>query len=196
MTTFNAQVAADNDDAYEYGGIQEDTNTKHWWNFSDSSSLHGGSRFNSVTVAQGALIEAGTNLELTAENSGNNDVSFNIHADDVDDSEVIEGGGTDLDLRTKTTAFVTWSALDISAAVDDFTATPDITTVIQEVIDRGGWSSGADLTIIGEDVQSSLRFASRDYSHASLGPATITIIYTAGGSSSLVSPRLKIGVGL
>ena len=193
MTTFNSQVAADNDDGYSYADDQWNDNVC-WWNYSDTAELHGGARFNSVTVAQGALIEAGTALQINVDVIAN-DVTVNIHADDVDDSEVI-GGGTALPLRTLTTASVNWVALASTTTAGVFITSPDITTVVQEIIDRGGWASGADLTIIGDDTQSSLQSASRDYSNTDSHPAKITIIYTAGGESSLVSPRLKIGVGV
>lgn len=194
MTTFNAQVEADADDVYFSDAI-EGAGTALYWNWTTTAVFRAGNRFNSVTVAQGALIEAGTLIQIQARLTFFNDMDTDIHADDVDDSEVLEGG-TALPDRTLTTASVAWLESTISDTT--FTSSPDITTVIQEVIDRGGWSSGNDLTIIS--VKAGPAAVGPMLTDTHEGDATqatkIVIIYTAGGESSPVSPRLKIGVGI
>ncbi len=191
MTTFTQQVGSDGDDAYDWGGTQFEADSLVWWNFSSSTTLLGGSRFNAVTVANGDFIEAGTFIELYPSLTSLDDIDFTIHAEAADDSAAIEGG-TALAARDLTSESVRWTSL--SAGVG-FEQSPDIPLVIQEVTDRGGWASGQDLTIIGVDPQLAVGFASDDYSGTAANAAKITINHTPGGSAGLASQRLKSGVG-
>ena len=193
MTTYTDQVAADEDDLYDADGNQREDLPYIYVNTPDTFALFGGWRFTGVTIGQGDLINAGTFIELRAVNTTQNDISMDIHAEAADDSAVLEGG-TQISARTLTTAFVSWVALNVGAA--EFVQSPDIPLVIQEVIDRAGWNSGQDLTIITEDPQSAFQYVSQDFTFSDGALAgKITIDFTAGGTPSLRSQRLKSGVG-
>ena len=195
MTTFTTQVAADVDDAWHYNGSMIETTSGVYTNYLNVKVLLAGFRFNNVTVNNATLIESSgsptTFVELQSLATSVDDMDTELFADDVDDSEVIEGG-TDLVDRTLTTASVFWTNLDAGTS---FIKSPDIATIIQEIVDRGGWSNGNDLTIIAFDPQSSVRYYSTDYTTDPSAAAKITIVHTAGAASVPASPRLKIGVG-
>ena len=191
MTTYTDQVAADQDDLYDYNGVPKDR-TVLYSNYSDANALFAGWRFTGVTIGQGDLINAGTFIELRSRQPSTDDISMDIHAEAADDSAALEGG-TQISARTLTTAFVNWVALNVGSG--SFVQSPDIPLVIQEVIDRAGWNSGQDLTIITEDTQSSFSFVADDFSFVSSSAGKITIDYTPGGTPSLRSQRLKSGVG-
>lgn len=60
--------------------------------------------------------------------------------------------------RTRTTATVTWNATDIG--INAYKTSPDIATVIQEIIDDPGWVSGGDIAIFMLNVGGALRVRS------------------------------------
>jgi hypothetical protein len=101
-------------------------------------------RFPSVDLEQGDTISAATiDFTLSADAVGTFDCD--IQAEDVDDSSqpTNSGGVTG---ATKTTASVAMTT-DSSWTADSTETTPDIASVIQEVVNRIGWFSGNAITI-------------------------------------------------
>lgn len=190
MTTINLQVGADDSDSYNFGGSQVDTSANVYWNYSSAAAVLGGSRFINVTIAQASIIDSAT-MQIYIVASSMDDIDFDIYAEDVDNSGVLEGG-TALDARTLTTESVRWTSL---SAGTGFQTSPSVIDVIQEVIDRGGWSSGNALSIIGNDPQTVSAARSHDYSDVSSRAAKLDIDFTAGGTPPIATQRLKSGVG-
>ena len=110
-----------------------------------------GIRFTSVSIPQGATISSAY-IQFQADEANSGAVTVTIQADDVDNSAAfVEANGSyDVSGRTKTTASVNWSPADWVNIGDAGAAqkTGNIKTIIQEIIDRAGWSSGNALTII------------------------------------------------
>jgi len=113
-------------------------------------------RFTNITIPRGATI---TNAKITlttidsAASTGT--PNLDIQACDEDNSaemtgtEVQDGTMTaDIMSRVRTTANVNWSQ---SFSNDTVYETPDIKTVVQEVIDRAGWASGNAMQFIISD---------------------------------------------
>ena len=97
----------------------------------------------------------------------------------MDDAATFTTTNNDISGRTLTTAKVTWTATAMGTGVK---ASPDIKTVIQEIVDRAGWASGNDIVIIFDCLtNANTRFASWD--HASQAAPSISIDYTAGGAT-------------
>jgi len=106
-------------------------------------------RFRNVTVPNGATITA-AHIEIVATGgTTTGSVVSNIYADDIDDA-VAPTDDTEHDALTRTTAFTAW---DNPAAWRTGTTynSPDIASVIQEVVDRAGWVSGNALQILWDD---------------------------------------------
>ena len=135
--TVACQVAAGDDDAHisKWGTYQK---------LNDASLGVGqnlaGVRFTGVSVPQGAQIIKAT-LKICAHSGGlGGHVSTAVRAEDVDNV-----GPFDSDHRpnnvTTTDASVIWD-WDASWSSDTWYDSPDLSAVIQEVVDRAGWSSG------------------------------------------------------
>jgi len=95
--------------------------------------------------------------------------------------------------RTKTTASVVWEGT-ISYSGGVAYDTPDIKTIIQEIVNRSGWVSGNALAIYLYDNGSSYgKYISMDEYSDGLGDsALLTVDYTPAGSpSSSVSPSVS-----
>lgn len=170
MPTLNISVAASADDAFQSGS----TMTLNGANIRlNSASAWAGFRFLNVTIAVGSTIDvAYIEIERGAASSSPN---LDIYGHDTDDAGTFTSSNDDISNRTRTTAVTNWNASLGGAAGDRFQS-PSIVSVIQEIVDRGGWASGNDIAIIfdalGGDVQI------RSYDNASGDAALLHIEYT------------------
>lgn len=145
-----------------------------------------GIRFRNVTVPQGATIISAY-LRLRA----------NLDAD-LDDANVIIYGElnatpaafstwADFDGRTKTNVLnaVQWTAIE-HMTQGDYYNSPDISAVIQEIVDLGGWASGNNLAILIYDDGSTAAPAAERYTgsfdDATYGPPYLYITYEDEGT--------------
>jgi len=73
-----------------------------------------------------------------------------IEGDDIEDASAFTSSEYDISLRARTPAYVSWSPVawtTVGQAGPD-QRTPDISQIVQEIVDRAGWSSGNSLAII------------------------------------------------
>ncbi len=175
MATYSASIAASTDDADQGGSTVDTTGTTLNAN---NSNQYIGLRFTSVTIPSGSTITAAT-LDLDIQSASYDDPDTTIYGDDTDNASTFTTASNNISGRTATTASVTWTASNIGAGVKP---TPDIATVIQEIIDRAGWSSGNALALIikGNGTTSFLRTRAYDGTGS---PAKLNVTYTTGGGS-------------
>ena len=105
-------------------------------------------RFNSVAVPQGANITSAT-YTLTGSDTydcGSCNMDYLIFGDDADDSAALTL--TNMNDRTSTSATVAWSQ---QAVVLDTEYDNNVTAIVQEIVNRGSWSSGNNMSILVED---------------------------------------------
>lgn len=141
--------------------------------------------FTGATIPNAATINSAT-ASIYAFGSNSDDPSGSLYCADEDDAAAPAATINNLSGRTPTTATVAWDDTNVTGGADDFATTPDISTVIQEIVNRPGWVSGNDLLLIFAcDGGSSIRFGYRD-GNASWA-ATLTIDYTAGGIAPLAA---------
>jgi len=187
VTTLNLQVGASADDGWWY--------ITNWINYgitlqlgkNGSSSYHGYARFTGVSIAGGSSISAATLSLLARFDGSSTTVAVRVVADAADNSASVtsEGDGAG---RTRTTAHVDWT---VPAFVTSTWYSPsDLSSVIQEVVDRAGWSSGNSIQIFLDD-NGSTNNASRaadTYDDSSSVAPKLDITYTAGGGGATVTP--------
>ena len=108
-----------------------------------------GIRFNGVDIPQQATI-LNAYVQFQVDEANSVATSFTIEGEDTDHAETYLNLGGDISSRPRTTAAVSWSPVPwttIGEAGPD-QRTPNIALVIQEIVDRPGWSSGNSLVII------------------------------------------------
>ena len=98
-------------------------------------------RFQNVAIDQGATVSSAILKPYVNSLSGTGD--FLIAAIDTDDAPQ-PTAGFQVGKTSYTTAQVTYSSIAVAAPH----TSPDIKTVIQEIVDRSGWSTGNDITIV------------------------------------------------
>lgn len=136
-----------------------------------------GMRFANTQIPPGATI-ATAKLRMFARSAAGDSINIKYQAEDADDSAALVNTSNNFSGRTMTTAAVT----DTPAAWTNmaFNDSPELKTLIQEVIDRPGWASGNALSIFIHDVASASRREVEAYDHASTDPVELVITYTAG----------------
>ena len=195
--TVDDQVGASDEDAWEKddGTGFDDTSVyiRGVSNTSASTRTNGGFFFNNITIAQAATIDVAYTTIVPAGTSYD-DPNINIRANDVDNAVDFTA---DADVTTRvnsasTSNYTEWIDTSIGTASQN---SPSIIDVVQEVINRGGWSSGNDMVILfegKEDANYDFRVISYDESTSDC--AKLHIEYTAISSNSIsVSDGLTVG---
>lgn len=182
-TVSAASPAVTTDDAIVVSG---------WGNYFDSSflgigniggsPLESGWRFTNITIPQGSTINSAV---ITFTGIGNQPVTTcNVKfKGELSATPATFSTYADFAGRTRTTASVDWNNLEawVNAATYD---SPDLKTIIQEIVNLGGWASGNNLVIFCSDNGSSVDATRQPRDVADVvGKATITINYGAGSTT-------------
>jgi len=160
------------DPSSDYVDIESNTNADAvWW---------GGFRFTGVNIPNGVTITAAfLEVYVTAGGLGassSDDPYFYIHAEDVDNAGAFTTSDYDISSRPRTSANVLWDETNIGE--EDWKTSPDIASIIQEVIDRAGWVSGNALVIIGRPVTTVYRrLRCYAYDYGASYAAKLEVIY-------------------
>lgn len=170
MAILNLQVASSAGDAHA-GSINNDSgrtvttgaNINSLTDNPLSPGSHGSNdeytaafRLTGVTIAQGTTINSAS-FKLTAQatyNAGANVVSFLVSAEASDNAPALTATGSGENLRSSTGTAPRPRTTAVSAAwnqtsvVVDTEYSIDVTSVIQEIINRAGWTSGNAIVIL------------------------------------------------
>jgi hypothetical protein len=106
-------------------------------------------RFTGVQIPNGATI-ANAEVQFTAYEAGSGATNLTIWAERADNSAAISSSSFNISSRPRTSASVAWpvpSWTTIGAAGAD-QLTPNLASVVQEVVSRPGWAAGNALTVI------------------------------------------------
>ena len=151
-------------------------------------------RFQNVTIPQGATIDtAKLTFKTLATTDGGAEYgdldahTFKVDAIDADDVSAPSAASDVNDSATTTGEIVDWS-LTSSVADDADLDTPEIKTVLQEVVGRGGWESGnavmfryySEETDSGDGSGSTVdcRLDCQSYEASSSNAAKLVVTYT------------------
>ena len=152
-TVLDRRVAADDDDAEQRSGdgyVYLDSSDLELVVDSDFGNTDiTGMRFTNVIVPQGAAI-TNAYVQFQVDETTSGACSLVIVGEDTDDASQFSASPANLTLRPTTFASVAWSppAWGIVAEAGTDQRTPDISTVIKDIVDRAGWSEGSAIAII------------------------------------------------
>lgn len=160
----------------------------------DSSAQIIGMRFESVPVPTDANI-LNAYVDFVVDETGNSDGTLTIYGELNSSPETFSATHT-VSGRTKTTASKTWE-LDSSnewESVNDRNQTPELKTIIQEIIDGTGWSENDSMAIIIEGTTGK-RVAESFNGDPDEAPLLV-IIYDEGTPKPFISldPEDEVGV--
>mgnify|MGYP001585000947 CR=1 FL=1 len=108
-----------------------------------------GVRFQDVKIPEGATIDNAYSVFTCMQVYGaaQSDIQVNINAHDTANSGTFTADTADLSNRTKTSATVSWTIPPWNT-VDEEHSTPNLKTVVQEIVDRDDWKEGNDISFI------------------------------------------------
>jgi hypothetical protein len=117
-----------------------------------------GLQFSAVNVPQGeTILEASIQFEVDEVSTGT--ITATIHGEDIDNAPSFTTTVNNISGRTLTSASTTWSPADWNTVGENGADqnTGDIKTIVQEIVNRGGWSSGNSMVFVFSGANDSSR---------------------------------------
>ncbi|HEX5055899.1 MAG TPA: PilC/PilY family type IV pilus protein [Gammaproteobacteria bacterium] len=200
-TTVTVSVAADSDDVEEYlpTGAMTSTNSTTTNNATSLDAYTSnliGMRFKSVNIPAGASIIS-AHLTMTIDPDGSNSsygaddeyssTNLEILGEAANSSSSFASGNYTLTTRSKTLASQPW--INVPAAEANQTVTsPNLSLIIQEIVNRSGWASGNNITLFLKTTSGFRDFES--YHDSSSKAPKLQISYT------MDTTRIQKSIGL
>lgn len=123
-----------------------------------------GARFANVTVAQGATISSATySMKAVSSYSSGGTIAYLVSAQAADNAGtfVASGGNLNTTSRPRSTAVSsTWNQNSVTAGTR---YSIDVTSVIQEIVNRAGWASGNAIVMLVDTDASTTQGEWQDY---------------------------------
>lgn len=148
--TFEQWVQGGNDDAEE-NTTNDDVNTTS----TDLELMHDGGtkqivgvRMRSVNVPRNATISAAY-LEFEVDEYAEGNLSIDIYGQDANTANRFRSRDRNISSRSKTSASINWPITD-NWSVDTRVQTPDLSSIVQEIVNRGDWVAENDMAFIFE----------------------------------------------
>jgi len=134
-----------------------------------------GLRFENVQIPQGATITSAY-LEFTTDETDSQETIVTIHGEDSDNAAPFdEWGFYDLSSRPLTDASVEWN-IPAWTQVGEQQQSPDIKSIVQEIVNRSGWSAGASMVFT---IDGSGRRVAKSYEGEATAAPLLHITYTS-----------------
>ncbi|MEH6824771.1 MAG: PilC/PilY family type IV pilus protein [Motiliproteus sp.] len=153
-----------------------------------------GLRFNDINIPQGATVTS-AKVTFTADASNSESTNLVFNAEDADDSSPFTSSPYDLGVtnRPRTGLSVGWNAAAAWTADSQFQspAAPDLTGVIQEVVNRSGWCGGNSLSLLVSGT--GLRVA-KSYERSPAQAPRLDITYDVPAAGSIGCTSYPFGV--
>jgi uncharacterized repeat protein (TIGR01451 family) len=176
----DVSITADSDDAEEDMSNNSVTlGSSDLELIDDGTDQEVGLRFVGVAIPNGATI-TDARVEFTAEETPSSvATALTFYAQATDSALTFEATGSNISGRLKTGASVPWNPVPAWNTDGEQHQSPNLATIIKEVIDRPGWSSGNDLAIIITGTSGSWRVAE---AHDKSGgtPARLLVVCAGG----------------
>ena len=144
-----------------------------------------GLRFLNMTIPQGATI-TNAYVEFKTDEIQTGVTNLNIYGQAADNPATFTSANDNISSRVKTTAFVQWNNVPAWNTIGQLHQTPNLSSAIQEIVNRAGWASGNAMVIIATG--SGTRTA-ESYDGDAAGAALLHVEYTSVATAGVtVSP--------
>ena len=152
QTTITSQVAQDNDDAEErLSNGNMDLGSSDLELTSDGgTNQFVGIRFQNINIPQGTTILSAS-IQFTTDETDSGSTSVTIRGEDSDNASIFSSSNYNISSRTLTSASAAWNNIPAWNSVGQSGAnqqTPSLTAIVQEIVNRGGWSSGNAMAFV------------------------------------------------
>ena len=147
--TVDRRIAAGSDDAEEGATGSVSLTSSDLELVFDGTNQTVGMRFANLTVPPGATIGS-AHIQFEADESQSEVTTLAIRGQAADNAAAFASGAGDLSARPRTAASVGWSpvAWSLVGEAGPDQRTPDLRSVVQEIVSRPGWASGNAMAIL------------------------------------------------
>jgi VCBS repeat-containing protein len=177
-SSLDVRVASSSDDAEERASGSVSLTSSDLELVLDADIQNVGLRFNGITIPQGANITSAY-LQFQTDETNSEATTLTIQGQADSNPLAFTNSTNDITDRALTTANVGWSPAPWTtrghAGPDQ--QTPDISTVIQEIVNQPGWSDGNSLVII---ITGSGKRVAESYDGTQAGAPLLHVEYTTG----------------
>lgn len=194
-TEVSVRVSSDDDDAEE----QDPPNGDMYMDSTDLELVNEGStdqevgmRFQNIEIPQGANILS-SYIEFTVDEGDTETTNLTFYGEDIDNAPTFVNVDGNITSRTKTSESVDWDNVPDWEHADDTHQTPDLSSIIQEIIDRDGWVSGNSIVII---VDGTGERTAESYDGTPSEAPLLVIEYTTGSEELTASSCLDLNATL
>jgi hypothetical protein len=192
VTTLEVRVADKKDDAEESESGSMHLSSSDLNLGYDRGNETVGVRFTAVDIPQGATV-LNADLQFQVADTSSEATSLTLQGEDIDDAPQFAGKPGNISSRARTAAGVTWSPppWDTIGAADVDQRTPDLSSIVQEIVNRPDWSSGNAMVIIitGTGTGTGTRMA-ESYNGDPAGAPLLHVEFTTGGATASIGWRL------
>jgi hypothetical protein len=176
-TSLAIQISDGDDDAEELSGdVNLNSSDLELVEENSSNNQTVGLRFNNLNIPNGAMI-SNAYIQFTADETQSQTTNLTIHGDDIDNSPIFTTISSNVSNRTTTSASATWNPSPWSnvGAAGTNEQTSDLSSVLQEVVDRSGWVENNSMSFI---ITGSGHRTADSYNGSSGNAPTLHITYT------------------
>jgi calcineurin-like phosphoesterase family protein len=106
-----------------------------------------GIRFNNLAIPQGATI-TNAYIEFTVDEVQSETTSLTFFGQAINNAPTFTSATRDVSSRTKTTSQVIWNAIPAWDVVGAKKQTPNLSSIVQEIVNRAGWASGNSIAFV------------------------------------------------
>lgn len=141
-------ILSGSDDAYQVGDEVSLTSNQHELT-RGTEVVYTGLRYQDLRIPRGAVITS-AKVRFTSRMLNTSDATLSFKAENVGTSTEFSDDDKDISDRNTTNAEVIWDTDNNFPLSDESLLSPDISSVLQEVVNRGDWCGGNNLNLIIE----------------------------------------------
>ncbi|MGB3464660.1 MAG: Ig-like domain-containing protein, partial [Cyclobacteriaceae bacterium] len=170
--------------------VEESANGNIYTNSSDLELVADGSkgnqivglRFTGLSIPKGATIDRAY-IQFTTDEKNSGNTNLMIRGHDTDNASAFSTSKNNVSGRTRTSSSVNWSSTPWTSIGQSGSnqRTPEIKNIVQEIVDRSGWSSGNSMAVI---ISGSGERTAEAYEGSSNTAPLLHVAYSIGGNSS------------
>ena len=148
--TIQRVVSSDNDDAEERvsnGDMYRSSSDLEMTQESHRQII--GIRFRDISIPKNAII-TNAYIQFATDETDSESTNLTIHGEDSDNALAFSGADYDISSRPKTSSSISWSppAWNSVGEQGSKQRTGDLSSVVQEIVNRGGWSKNNSMAFI------------------------------------------------
>ncbi len=191
--TATSQITASTDDAEEYASGEMYLDSSDLELTCDSATTPCpstdpykqtiGMRFAGLNIPQGSTITSAY-LELTVDETQSEATNITFNGQAVDTAGAFTSATGNISSRPRTTASVNWSNIPAWPTVGAKVQTPDLKTLVQEIVNRPGWASGNAAAVIATGLGHRTAVSA---DQSTTNSPKLVVTYTSNTASSLAT---------